>query len=43
MQRAIQIELGLACLPEPHDVADACAVALCHFQIERNLRHLKAQ
>lgn len=41
MQRAIQIELGLPKLPEPHDVADACAVALCHFQIERNLRRLK--
>jgi crossover junction endodeoxyribonuclease RuvC len=36
MQHAIQTELGLDRLPEPHDVADACAVALCHFQIERN-------
>lgn len=36
MQRAIQTELGLDRLPEPHDVADACAVALCHFQIRRN-------
>ena len=33
MQHAIQTELGLDRLPEPHDVADACAVALCHFQI----------
>jgi crossover junction endodeoxyribonuclease RuvC len=40
MQRTIQIELGLTFLPEPHDVADACAVALCHFQIERNVRGL---
>jgi crossover junction endodeoxyribonuclease RuvC len=40
MQHAIQTELGLDCLPEPHDVADACAVALCHFQIERNRRGL---
>jgi len=40
MQHAIQTELGLDRLPEPHDVADACAVALCHFQIERNLRGL---
>jgi crossover junction endodeoxyribonuclease RuvC len=31
IQRAIMIELGLERLPEPHDVADACAVALCHF------------
>ena len=38
MQHAIQVELGLDKLPEPHDVADACAVALCHFQIARNLR-----
>ena len=39
MQHAIQVELGLDHLPEPHDVADACAVALCHFQIARNLRN----
>ncbi len=30
MQRAIQSTLGLAVLPEPADVADALAVALCH-------------
>ena len=24
-------ELGLAKLPEPHDVSDALAVALCHY------------
>ena len=40
MQRAIQMELRLATLPEPHDVADACAVALCHLQLERNKRGL---
>ncbi len=40
MQHAIQTELGLDRLPEPHDVADACAVALCHFQIERNRQGL---
>jgi crossover junction endodeoxyribonuclease RuvC len=40
MQHAIRTELRLACLPEPHDVADACAVALCHYQINRNLRGL---
>jgi crossover junction endodeoxyribonuclease RuvC len=38
MQHAIRTELRLDRLPEPHDVADACAVALCHFQIERNRR-----
>ena len=31
MQHAIARELGLAKLPEPHDVADALAVALCHY------------
>jgi len=40
MQHAIQTELGLDRLPEPHDVADACAVALCHFQISRNRRNM---
>jgi crossover junction endodeoxyribonuclease RuvC len=40
MQHAIKTELGLDQLPEPHDVADACAVALCHFQIARNRRAL---
>jgi crossover junction endodeoxyribonuclease RuvC len=40
MQHAIRTELGLDALPEPHDVADACAVALCHYQISRNRRLL---
>ncbi|MDB5352462.1 MAG: ruvC [Planctomycetota bacterium] len=40
MQHAIRTELGLDLLPEPHDVADACAVALCHYQIDRNRRAL---
>ena len=31
MQYAITRELGLAAPPEPHDVADAIAVALCHL------------
>lgn len=31
MQHTIQRELNLARLPEPNDVADALAVALCHF------------
>jgi crossover junction endodeoxyribonuclease RuvC len=31
MQNAVARELGLAKLPEPHDVADALAVALCHY------------
>ena len=41
MQHAIRVELGLDRLPEPHDVADACAVALCHLQIRRNLLGLQ--
>jgi crossover junction endodeoxyribonuclease RuvC len=36
IQHAIMTELGLDRLPEPHDVADACAVALCHFHISRH-------
>jgi crossover junction endodeoxyribonuclease RuvC len=36
MQHAIRVELGLDAPPEPHDVADACAVALCHYRMARN-------
>jgi crossover junction endodeoxyribonuclease RuvC len=36
IQHAIMTELRLDQLPEPHDVADACAVALCHFHISRH-------
>ncbi len=42
VQHAIQTELRLSTLPEPHDVADACAVALCHLQVARNAAGLKA-
>jgi crossover junction endodeoxyribonuclease RuvC len=31
MQFAILRELNLPALPEPHDVADALAIALCHY------------
>ena len=41
MQHAIQHELSLDRLPEPHDVADACAIALCHYYISRNRRLLQ--
>jgi crossover junction endodeoxyribonuclease RuvC len=40
IQHAIMTELGLDQLPEPNDVADACAVALCHFHISRSQREL---
>ncbi|HVA47697.1 MAG TPA: crossover junction endodeoxyribonuclease RuvC [Pirellulales bacterium] len=31
VQRAVQRELNLKALPEPSDVADALAIALCHY------------
>jgi crossover junction endodeoxyribonuclease RuvC len=37
VQRAIQRELGLAKVPEPPDVADALAVALCHYYAQPKL------
>jgi crossover junction endodeoxyribonuclease RuvC len=36
VQRTIQRELGLPQLPEPPDVADALAVALCHYYCQRS-------
>ena len=35
VQRTIMRELGLVRLPEPPDVADALAIALCHFYLQR--------
>ena len=37
MQRTMQRELSLPRLPEPPDVADALAVALCHYYLGRKL------
>ncbi len=34
VQRAIQRELGLLRAPEPPDVADALAIALCHYYLK---------
>jgi len=34
VQRAIQRELALPQLPEPPDVADALAIALCHYYLK---------
>lgn len=33
MQLAMLREFGLAKMPEPHDVADAMAIALCHYHL----------
>jgi crossover junction endodeoxyribonuclease RuvC len=41
VQRAIQQELGLATLPEPADVADALAIALCHYYLKNKPRLAK--
>ena len=38
MQSAIQRELGLSAPPEPPDVADALAIALCHYYLKDRLR-----
>jgi crossover junction endodeoxyribonuclease RuvC len=35
VQRAITRELSLDRVPEPNDVADACAVALCYWHSQR--------
>lgn len=35
VQRTIQRELGLSQLPEPPDVADALAAALCHYHAQK--------
>jgi crossover junction endodeoxyribonuclease RuvC len=35
VQRTVQRELGLARLPEPNDVADALAAALCHYYVQK--------
>ena len=43
MQRSIQSTLGLGELPEPADVADAIAVALCCGHQARYLEELESQ
>ena len=37
VQRTVQIALGLKSIPEPADVADALAVALCHAHTLRGI------
>jgi hypothetical protein len=36
MQEAVRRELDLPALPEPPDVADALAIALCHCYLSRH-------
>jgi crossover junction endodeoxyribonuclease RuvC len=42
MQQMVKLLLGLEELPEPHDAADALAVAICHLR-EAKLRELIEQ
>jgi crossover junction endodeoxyribonuclease RuvC len=41
VQRAIQCELALGQLPDPPDVADALAVALCHHYLKDKPRQIR--
>ena len=43
VQRAIQRELALPSLPDPPDVADALAAALCHYYLKDKPRTMKGQ
>jgi Holliday junction resolvasome RuvABC endonuclease subunit len=40
VQQMVKTLLSLAAVPEPHDVADALAVAICHFHHARSARRL---
>ncbi len=40
VQKSVQRELGLERLPEPADVSDALAIALCHSYLSRNVQNL---
>jgi crossover junction endodeoxyribonuclease RuvC len=42
MQRAVQFELGLAQLPDPPDVADALAAAICHYHLKDKPKELRS-
>lgn len=41
VQEMVRMQLGLDCVPEPDDAADALAVAICHIS-EARLSHLLA-
>ena len=42
VQQMVQVQLGLAAAPEPPDVADALALALCHLTVGPRLARMKA-
>src|SRR5215210_4688142 len=39
MQLAMLREFRLPTMPEPHDVADAMAIALCHYHLRNTQKH----
>ena len=43
MQQAVQRELRLDVVPEPADVADALAIALCHYYLAKQAKFLAGQ
>lgn len=43
VQHAVKFELKLAALPEPADVSDALAIALCHYYLNREWAALARQ
>ena len=43
MQRAVQFELRLSQIPDPPDVADAIAIAFCHFAEARQTLRLSGK
>ena len=43
VQEMVRLLLGLKTIPEPHDAADALAIAICHFHHAGLTEKLKAQ
>jgi crossover junction endodeoxyribonuclease RuvC len=41
VQRAIQRELALSTIPDPPDIADALAIALCHYYLKDKPKAMK--
>jgi crossover junction endodeoxyribonuclease RuvC len=42
MQQMVKVLLGLECIPEPDDAADALAVAICHIHSYKLLNNLNS-